>query len=317
MTEQNLTPVNNEPLFPLILGANTFGWTSDEHESEEVLDAYVAAGGNAIDTADVYSAWAPGNVGGESEAILGHWLQGHGQRDTLHIATKVGKDPRLPGLGAKNIHAAVDASLERLHTDYIDLYYAHFDDVDTPLEESLTVFEELITSGKIHSIGLSNFTAERIEEWFTIARRNHFTLPEALQPHYNLVYRADFEASLAPVALRERLAVFPYYGLASGFLTGKYRSQDDAKGQVRGDRVVDYLNPEGFAVIDTLESIARAHGVQIATVALAWLREQPAVSAPIASARNVEQLPALLASTSLELGADEIERLDEVSQPFA
>ena len=316
-TTQGLTTAEGSTVFPLVLGGNTFGWTSDELTSEDVLDSFVAAGGNAIDTADVYSAWAPGNSGGESETILGEWLTKRGKRDDVLIATKVGKLAQSPGLSARNIKAAVDASLKRLRTDYIDLYYAHADDPCVDLEETVETFDELISLGKVRAIGLSNYSAQRIEEWFTIARNNNFTLPVALQPHYNLVFRTEFETTLAPVALRERLSVFPYYGLAAGFLTGKYRSKGDAKGQERGDWVDEYLNAQGFAVVDALDAVAHAHGVPIATVALAWLRQQATVTAPIASARNVEQLPALLASANLQLSPNEINSLDKASKPFA
>ena len=317
MAKQGLTTAHGSSIFPLVLGGNTFGWTSDEETSRDVLDRFVAAGGNAIDTADVYSAWVPGNSGGESESTLGRWLQARGNRDNVFIATKVGQHPQFQGLSAKTIAAAADASLERLHTDHIDLYYAHFDDPSTPLEETVAAFEELVTSGKIGAVGISNYSEQRIEEWFTIARNNHMTLPVALEPHYNLVHRANFEHHLAAVSEREQLSVFPYFGLAAGFLTGKYRSKEDAQGKARADNVAQYLNSDGFALIDVLDAIAADHNVQVATVALAWLRQQPQITAPIASARTVEQLPALLASAKLQLGADEIQRLDTASQPFA
>lgn len=302
--------------FPLALGGNTFGWTSDEAASRAVLDEYVAAGGNLIDTADSYSAWIPGNSGGESEIILGRWLAARGNRDRVIVATKVAQHPQYQGLSAPNVAAAANESLLRLGTDHIDLYYAHFDDPKTPLEETAQAFDKLVKAGKVLAVGLSNYTAERIEEWFHIARENGFALPVALEPHYNLVARGDYERALAPIAEREGLAVFPYFSLAAGFLTGKYRSAADASGKARQDSVNPYLTAEGFAVIDALDSVAQAHNAQIASVALAWLRSRPQITAPIASARTPEQLPALITSASLELTDDELTALDQISQPF-
>lgn len=304
-------------VFPLVLGGNTFGWTSDETTSRKVLDAYVDAGGNFIDTADVYSAWAPGNAGGESEIILGRWLAVRGNRDDMVIATKVSEHPQYKGLSKANVLAAADESLLRLGIDAIDLYYAHFDDKSTPLEETAEAFDELVKAGKIRAIGLSNYTADRIEEWFRIVREHSYALPVALEPHYNLVHRGDYERALAPVAARENLAVFPYFSLAAGFLTGKYRSQADATGKAREGMVKDYLTEDGFALVDALDRVAKAHGAEIASVALAWLRHRPQVAGPIASARVPEQLPALLASVGLDLSADEIALLDKASEPFA
>lgn len=303
-------------VFPLALGGNTFGWTSDETASREVLDGYVAAGGNFIDTADVYSAWVEGNAGGESETILGRWLAVRGNRDKVVVATKVSQHPQYSGLSAANIAAAADASLLRLGTDYIDLYYAHFDDEKTPLEETVEAFDKLVRSGKVRAIGLSNYTASRIEEWFRIAREGGYALPVALEPHYNLVVRINYETNLLPVARRENLAVFPYYSLASGFLTGKYRSSADAEGKARQGDVAPYLNDKGYALIDVLDAIAKAHRVSIATVSLAWLLKRPQVTAPIASARTAEQLPALISATRLSLSDEEMNALDTASAPL-
>jgi aryl-alcohol dehydrogenase-like predicted oxidoreductase len=303
-------------VFPLALGGNTFGWTSDETASREVLDGYVAAGGNFIDTADVYSAWVEGNAGGESETILGRWLAVRGNRDKVVVATKVRQHPQYSGLSAANIAAAADASLLRLGTDYIDLYYAHFDDESTPLEETVEAFDKLVRSGKVRAIGLSNYTASRIEEWFRIAREGGYALPVALEPHYNLVVRINYETNLLPVARRENLAVFPYYSLASGFLTGKYRSSADAEGKARQGDVAPYLNDKGYALIDVLDAIAKAHRVSIATVSLAWLLKRPQVTAPIASARTAEQLPALISATRLSLSDEEMNALDTASAPL-
>lgn len=318
MADQRVKVGNSDlEVFPLVLGGNTFGWTSDEATSRKVLDEYVEAGGNFIDTADVYSAWAPGNAGGESEIILGRWLAVRGNRDKVVVATKVSEHPQYKGLSHDNVIAAANESLLRLGIDTIDLYYAHFDDKGTPLEETAAAFDELVKAGKIRAIGLSNYTADRIEEWFRIAREHGYALPVALEPHYNLVTRGNYERTLAPVAARENLAVFPYFSLAAGFLTGKYRSAADAEGKARQGMVADYLNANGFAVVDALDAVAKAHGVAIATVALAWLHHRPQVAGPIASARTPEQLPALLDSVSLDLTADEIAALDKASEPFA
>lgn len=317
MSDQRVKVGNSDlEVFPLVLGGNTFGWTSDEAASRAVLDEYAEAGGNFVDTADVYSAWAPGNAGGESEIILGRWLAVRGNRDRMVIATKVSEHPQYKGLSRGNILAAADESLLRLGVDEIDLYYAHFDDKNTPLEETAAAFDELVRAGKIRAIGVSNYSAERIEEWFRIAREHGYALPVALEPHYNLVTRGNYERTLAPLAERENLAVFPYFSLAAGFLTGKYRSAADAEGKARQGMIADYLTPDGFALIDALDAVAKAHDAQIATVALAWLRHRPQVAGPIASARTPGQLPALLASVDLQLSADEIVALDKASEPF-
>ena len=300
-------------IFPLVLGGNTFGWTSDESVSDQVLDAYTEAGGNLIDTADVYSAWAPGHSGGESEIVLGRWLAKNGNRNKVLVATKVSQHPQYSGLSAKNIEAAADASLLRLGLDVIDLYYAHYDDSSTPLEETAAAFDRLVKEGKVRAIGLSNYTPERIREWFRIARKEGLTLPVALEPQYNLVYRKDYENGLMPVAKDEDLAVFPYFSLASGFLTGKYRTMDDLKGKQREGMVKDFFTQEGLDVVAAMDGIAKAHGVELATVALAWLNHRPGIAAPIASARTPEQLPALLAAAHLELSDQDMQTLDQVS----
>ena len=300
-------------IFPLVLGGNTFGWTSDESVSDQVLDAYTEAGGNLIDTADVYSAWAPGHSGGESEIVLGRWLAKNGNRNKVLVATKVSQHPQYSGLSAKNIEAAADASLLRLGLDVIDLYYAHFDDSSTPLEETAAAFDKLVKEGKVRAIGLSNYTPDRIREWFSIARKEGLTLPVALEPQYNLVYRKDYENGLMSVAKDENLAVFPYFSLASGFLTGKYRTMDDLKGKQREGMVKDFFTQEGLDVVAAMDGIAKAHGVELATVALAWLNHRPGIAAPIASARTPEQLPALLAAAHLELSDQDMQTLDQVS----
>jgi aryl-alcohol dehydrogenase-like predicted oxidoreductase len=301
-------------VLPLGLGGNTFGWTSDKQTSFAVLDAFVAGGGNHIDTSDSYSAWVPGNVGGESETILGEWTRARGNRDSVILATKVSRNPQFRGLSRSNVLAAADASLSRLQTDYIDLYYVHFDDPDVPIAEAAGVFSELRKAGKIRYVGLSNFTAPRLREWFTVAAAEGFAPPVALQPHYNLVERASYESSLAPVVAELGLGVLPYYALASGFLAGKYRAAADQAGSARQPGASQYLTaPTGPAALAALDAIAADRGVQQATVALAWLRTRPNVVAPLASARTVDQLPALLASATLDLTADEVEALDNAS----
>ena len=300
-------------VYPLNLGGNTFGWTSDEAASHRVLDAYADAGGNFLDTADGYSAWAPGNAGGESETIIGSWLAARGNRDRIAVATKVSTHPRFKGLAASNVAAAADASLARLGTDHIDLYYAHFDDPQVPIAETAGAFDALVRAGKVRAIGVSNYSAERIREWFDAARRDGLALPVAVQPHYNLVERAAYERDIAAVAAAEHLAVLPYYGLAGGFLTGKYRTEADLASGPRGGGAKRYLTEDGLSVLKVLSGIADAHGVAPASIALAWLRSRPGVAAPIASARTVEQLPALLASVTLELTAQDLAALEEVS----
>ena len=301
-------------VFPLGLGGNTFGWTSDKETSFAVLDAFVAGGGNHIDSADSYSAWVPGNSGGESESIIGEWLAARGNRESVIIGTKVGRKPDVRGISRSNVLAAADASLARLKTDYIDLYYVHGDDnPDLPLDETVSVFHDLQQAGKIRYVALSNFTAPRLREWFSIATAAGYAPPVAFQPHYNLMERTEYESSLAPTVAEFGLGVLPYYALASGFLAGKYRTASDNEGAERHGRVATYLTPTGLAVLAALDTISAEHGVEPATVALAWLRSRPNVVAPLASASRVDQLPALLASATLDLSSDEIEALDKAS----
>jgi aryl-alcohol dehydrogenase (NADP+) len=284
--------------------------------SFDVMDAYVEGGGNFIDTADVYSVWAPGNKGGESETIIGEWVAARHNRGSVVIATKVSQHPDFPGLSANNIVAAANASLQRLQTDYIDVYYAHADNPGVPLEETVLAFADLVKQGTIRSIGISNFAADRIAEWLELAAKAGVPLPVVLQPHYNLLVRSEFENKTLPIALEHHLAVTPYSGLAGGFLTGKYRSAADAAGVARGDAVGDYLNEKGFAVAREVESVAAEVGVAAATVALAWLRLQPAVVAPIASGSKVDQVAPLIASATLSLTSDQLSRLDRASDAF-
>ncbi|SNY74575.1 aldo/keto reductase [Paractinoplanes atraurantiacus] len=304
-------------VFPLSLGGNVFGWTSDKDASFEVLDQYVSGGGNFIDTADGYSAWVPGNSGGESETIIGEWLRSRGHRDQIVVATKVSQHPQFRGLSATTIAAAADASLGRLGVEHIDLYYAHYDDESTPLIETAAAFDALVRAGKVRAVAVSNYTGARIREWIEIARREGFALPVAVQPHYNLVARANYETDIAPVAAAENLAVVPYYGLASGFLTGKYRTTEDLSKSPRGGGAAALLENGGLDVVGALDKIARDRGAEIATVALAWLRQRPRVVAPIASASTTAQLPALLASATFDLSADEAAALDAASSKFA
>lgn len=303
-------------VFPLVLGGNTFGWTSSGEDSMHVLDAFVAGGGNTIDTADTYSSWIPGNSGGESETIIGDWLAKRNNRDAIIIATKVGMHPHYPNLKAPTIHAAIEQSLKRLRTDYIDIYYAHIDDPDTPIEETVDAFSELVERGLIRYIALSNYSADRIKEWFDIAEKTDSPLPIALQPEYNLLVRKDFEENLLPIAQHYNLGVLPYRGIANGFLTGKYHTAEDAEHSARANSLGAYLNDAGFAVVYELETIANELDVEPATVALAWLRAQPTIVAPIASARTTEQLPPLLASATLMLSDDQLTRLGNVSDAF-
>ena len=300
-------------VYPLNLGGNPFGWTSDEPTSYAVLDAYAAAGGNFIDTSDSYMASVPGLHGGESETIIGRWMASRGNRDRMVIATKVSRHPDFRGLAADTIARAADASLARLQTDTIDLYYAHYDDGSVPMAETLGAFDALVRAGKVRYLGISNYSPQRIQEWIETADEHGFARPVALQPHYNLVWRAEFERSYRPLAERHALGVMPYWALASGFLTGKYRTEADLEGATRERMVRTYFSPASLAVVDVLDELARDHDGEIASVALAWLRRQPTVVAPIASARTREQLPSLTASTAIELSDGELARLDEAS----
>ncbi|MFI6796410.1 aldo/keto reductase [Streptosporangium canum] len=299
-------------LFPLCLGGNVFGWTADRDASFAVLDAYVEAGGNFVDTADVYSEWVPGHPGGESETIIGEWMAARGNRDQIVVATKVGSLASRPGLSAANIRAAAEDSLRRLRTDHIDLYWAHIDDAETPLEETLDAFDSLIREGKVRNIGASNYGPERLAEALAISDRNGLARYGVLQQPYNLVER-DYEGPLRDVVAAEGLTSTPYFGLARGFLTGKYRPGVEVDSP-RAGQASAYLKTErGPRVLEALDKVAAAHDVAPAAVALAWLAAQPTVAAPIASARDVEQLRPLLAVAGLTLGEDELAMLDVAS----
>jgi aryl-alcohol dehydrogenase-like predicted oxidoreductase len=303
--------------YPLSLGGNTFGWTTDEERSFAVLDAYAAVGGNFVDSADSYSAWAPGHSGGESETIIGAWVKARGNRDQVIVATKVSQHPQFRGLKAANIAAACEASLERLQADHIDLYYAHYDDASTPLEETVGAFGELQRAGKIRYVGVSNYTGARLREWIAAAQAGGWPLPVALQPQYNLVARQPYEAELAPVVAEYGLGVAPYFALAAGFLTGKYRTPEDLQGPARGQMAGRYFSPAGLAVVSAMDQVAAAHGVQLASVAIAWLLAKPGIVAPIASATSPAQLTDLITGATLKLTADEVTALDDASAPVA
>jgi aryl-alcohol dehydrogenase-like predicted oxidoreductase len=300
---------------PLMFGGNVFGWTIDEAASFRLLDALIAAGFNAIDTADVYSVWVRGHQGGESETVIGNWLKRRGRRDDVIIATKLGSQM---GSGEKGLSRAwimkeVDASLKRLQTDTIDLYQAHRDDPDTPQEETAQAFADLVKQGKVRAIGASNFTAARLKSALDISRKLGLPRYESLQPHYNLVERRAYEAELEPLCQAEGLGVINYYALAAGFLTGKYRSAADLAKSPRGGGVKSYLNERGFRVLKALDDTATRHNATPAQVALAWLIARPSVTAPIASATSLDQLRDILKAVELRLDVQDIEALDTAS----
>jgi aryl-alcohol dehydrogenase-like predicted oxidoreductase len=301
---------------PLCFGGNVFGWTVDEATSFRLLDAFLDAGFNFIDTADVYSAWKPGNRGGESETILGKWMRERGNRDRVVVATKVGSEmgPGQKGLSATYIRKAVEASLRRLQTDRIDLYQSHQDDTGTPLEETLRAYGDLIAAGKVRVIGASNYEAKRLREALDVSARSGLPRYECLQPGYNLYDRADYEGELEALCRENEIGVIPYFALASGFLTGKYRSEADMAGRARGGRVARYLDERGFGILAALDAVAAEHGATPAQVALAWLMARPGLTAPIASATATEQLDELVASVELKLDPAAIERLNEASR---
>jgi aryl-alcohol dehydrogenase-like predicted oxidoreductase len=287
----------------------------DEPTSFKLLDAFVAAGFNLIDTADMYSRWAPGNSGGESETIIGKWLKRSANRGNVVIATKVGKEmgPDRQGLSKSYILRAVEDSLQRLQTDYIDLYQSHADDPDTPLEETLRAYDQLIREGKIRAIGASNFNAQRLAEALQVSQRHGYPRYQSLQPLFNLYDRADYEKELEPLCREKGLGVISYFSLASGFLTGKYRSEADLANRARADMVKKYLNARGYRILEALDQVARQHQVTPAKVALAWLIAQPTVTAPIASATDIAQLNQLIEATTLDLDPASMALLDQAS----
>ena len=300
---------------PIAFGGNVFGWSADEKTSFGLLDAFVDAGFNLIDTADVYPAWVPGNRGGESETIIGRWLQRSGKRDKVVIATKVAKWAERPGLSADNINAAIEDSLRRLQTDVVDLYQAHEDDESVPLEESLGAFARLVEHGKVRAIGASNYSATRMRDALKVSADYHLPRYETLQPEYNLYDRSGYEAELEPLAREQSIGVISYYSLASGFLSGKYRSTGDAgKSAARGAKVAERsLNPRGLRILAALDDVAAGHKASPAQVALAWLIARPGITAPIVSATSVQQLQEVLRAAQLTLSVQEIAQLDGAS----
>jgi aryl-alcohol dehydrogenase-like predicted oxidoreductase len=283
---------------PLCLGGNVFGWSADEHESFAILDAFVEAGGNFIDTADMYSEWKPGNQGGESESIIGRWIKARGNRDQLVIATKVAKWSKRPGLSGANIAAALDDSLVRLQTDHIDLYYAHEDDDITSLDETLGAFNAGVVAGKVRAIGASNYSADRVAQALAVSRQNNLAEYTVIQPEYNVISRSEFEGALQTLATDEGLAVAPYYALARGLLTGKYTRNLDVT-SVRAADIAETIDERSWLVVDAVRTVAGDHGCSMAAVALAWLRQQPGVVIPIASATRPSQLAEMMQPVTL------------------
>src|SRR5678816_924074 len=300
---------------PLALGGNVFGWTVSEEKAHPILDAFVSAGFNLIDTADIYPRWVPGNQGGESEEIIGNWLKRSGKRHEVIVATKVGMDmgEGKKGLARDHILRSADDSLRRLQTDYIDLYQSHQDDPETPLEETLEAYDQLIKQGKVKAIGASNYSAARLAEALNVSKSNGLARYESLQPLYNLYDRAVYEDELEPLCVKEGLGVINFYSLAAGFLTGKYRSEEDLSKSARGGTVKKYLNERGFGIVEALVQVAAQYNSTPAQIALAWLIARPSITAPIASATSVEQLNDLIAATKLELDQTAIELLDQAS----
>ena len=303
-------PQTSLSVFPLCLGGNVFGWSADEDESFKVLDAYVKQDGNFLDTADVYSEWKEGNEGGESERVIGNWMKRRGNRDSIIVATKVAKFSKRPGLSAKNILSACDDSLKRLQVDHIDLYYSHEDDENTPIGESLEAFTKLVEAGKVRYIASSNFSALRLAESLKISKENGFASYIGAQNMYNLLDRKDYEGSVAEVISKNDLSCLPFFGLARGFLSGKYRPGVEVN-SVRSEGVVKYQNDRGWRAVEALREISKGYGCSVSAVALAWLRAQPTVSVPIASARTVAQLEEI--TQIVELSPEEIAHLSQIT----
>lgn len=298
-------------VYPITFGGNVFGWTIDQKQSFEILDAYTGAGFNFIDTADMYSRWANGNVGGESETIIGNWLQKRGRRDDVIIATKVGNDmgDGKKGLKKAYILQAVEDSLTRLKTDYIDLYQTHFDDLETPVEETLEAYAQLVKEGKVRHIGTSNMTRERVLESLQVSAEKGYPAYQTLQPHYNLYDRAGYESTLEPIALSHKLGVIPYFSLASGFLTGKYRTEADFGKSPRGGGMGKYLDERGLKILAALDTVSAELNTTAAAVALAWLIHRPGITAPIVSATSISQLNSIIAAPQLDITAPQLELL--------
>jgi aryl-alcohol dehydrogenase-like predicted oxidoreductase len=299
----------------LVLGGNVFGWTADEATSFKLLDAFVGAGGNCIDTADTYSRWVPGHQGGESETVIGKWMKQRGNRSKLLIATKVGMEMGADKKGLKKAYILreVEDSLKRLQTDYIDLYQSHRDDPDTPVEDTLDAYAQLVKQGKVRLIGASNFAADRLAESLKVSRQSGWPVYQSLQPHYNLCERADYERQLEPLCREAGLGVIPYFSLAAGFLSGKYRSEADLAKSPRGQGIKKYLNERGSRILVALDQVAKQSASTPASVALAWLLARPSVTAPIASATSLAQLDTLIAGARLQLDAAAVAALDRAS----
>lgn len=310
MNNRITLPKTELSVHPLCLGGNVFGWSADESESFAVLDAYVEAGGNFIDTADVYSEWKPSNTGGESERIIGKWMKARGNRSQMVIATKVAKLSTRPGLSAANIRVAAEDSLSRLQTDYIDLYYAHEDDTKIPLTQTLEAFNALVVDSKVRYIAASNYSAARLREAIHISQTYNWASYVALQNHYNLLERKEFESDVAPALSSMGISALPYFGLARGFLSGKYAAGAKID-SVRADGVSEYQNERGYAAVARLEELAKAHNAPVSAIALAWLRAQSVVSTPIASARTVDQLKEIVRVVNLT--SDEVESLSAIT----
>jgi aryl-alcohol dehydrogenase-like predicted oxidoreductase len=300
---------------PLAFGGNVFGWTADEATSFKLLNGFTEAGFNLIDTADVYSNWVPGHSGGESETIIGKWLKEQGGRDKVLIATKVGGEmsPGVKGLSKAHILKSVDESLQRLQTDYIDLYQSHYDDPATPMEETLGAYAQLLQAGKIRAIGASNFSAERLQESLKVSRENGLPRYESLQPEYNLYNRAGYEEALEPICRKENIGVISYFALASGFLTGKYRSEEDLAKSKRGSGNKKYLNERGFRILKALDEVAEQYQTDVASIAIAWLIARPGITAPIASATDLQQLKTLIKAAAIRLDNAAIDKLNQAS----
>lgn len=299
---------------PLVFGGNVFGWTADEAMSHRLLDAFIDGGFNAVDTADVYSAWVPGHAGGESEGVIGRWLAARGRRDDVLVLTKVAMWSAQPGLSAANIVAAAEGSLKRLRTDHIDLYQAHQDDPQTPLDETLEAFERLVQAGKVRAIGASNMPPDRLAQSLAVSADKGLARYETIQPKFNLYDRDEVEGGLAALTARAQIGVISYYGLAAGFLTGKYRSEADLEGKARGRTVGQYLNARGLQILAALDAAAKAVSATPAQVALAWIMAHPAITAPIASATSVEQLTELMGAARLKLPAEVIATLNAAGE---
>ncbi len=304
---------------PLVLGANVFGWTADEATSFSILDAFLDAGFNAIDTADVYSRWATGNSGGESETIIGRWMKARGNRNRIVLITKVGSEmgPGMKGLSSAYIARAAEASLARLQTDRIDIYFSHREDPAADIADTLAGYDALIRAGKVRAIGASNHSAETLATALAASRAHGLPRYEVIQPHYNLIERSHYEGALQKLCIAEEIGVIGYFGLASGFLTGKYRREDDAKGRARGEDAAQYLTPQGFAILDAVEAEAKALSATPAQVALAWVMAQPGVTAPIASATSVAQVRDIVKAADLVLTAEALARLSHAGEPVA